>query len=308
MRAVVLVALLLPLAGCLGVPDDAVGFGDTVFAAVTVYPAGNDTAIQADRPVNFAVGSGGSGFNADFERAFLGHKQGEAFRIDLAPMEFRGEVARERFFGTDPANPILLAGQIERDRFEGAFGPATPGMEFTPPLSFYPYRVDDVDESNVYYTALPEDGQRNNVTQVGSVLVTHVEGDRMIQELDPIIGATFAVAPPTPFQPETPLGLDPGSYLVTGKTDTQILLAYHPSQSPDLVGQGLRIEVQLNSIQKSTQDGRAPVDGNFGVRQSPQVNGRPSAEPYFGPHEMIAEAMDGMEISEPEPGHEDPHH
>lgn len=314
MRLVLLLSLcLLPLAGCLGAPEGGVMTGDRVQGSMTILDAASGEQIVGESPINFVVGDGQSGYGFQFERAFLGHTANESFVFERDPLEYEGLVQAPRFFGTDPAEPILLAGELERDRFVSAFGEPSEGMEFTPPLSFYGYRVTGVSETMVQYVALPEDGQENEVPHVGSILVTHVElgdpddpsDDRMVQELRPDIGATFTVQPPSPFQPTTPLGLDPGSYKVIGSDEETLHFSFNPTQHPDLIGRELRFEIEIDTVVPGPGIVREPVDGNYGVRQSTQVNGHPDTLPMTVPR--ADGSASGTGIHEPEPGHDDGH-
>ncbi|MHB1261956.1 MAG: hypothetical protein ACYC2H_09610 [Thermoplasmatota archaeon] len=119
-----------------------------------------------------------------------------------------------------------------------------------------------------------EDGQQDPVPSVGATLVTHVGETQLLRTLEPNIGTTFAISPPSQFQPSTPLGLEPGSYKVLGATATKLQYS-HSTGAPDLVGRDLRVQVTVLDVQENAAP--VPTGGNFGVRSSPQVNGDPSS-------------------------------
>lgn len=348
-RPVFLLICLVPLAGCLGTPDDAVALGDTVTLNMVVrdantgevllyglsatatgttedgepafsnpealrlrlqdrldplpgpitdfladYQATDDRAAKPvplanltelldslglvssfPQTIRFAVATGESGLGFEFERSLVRVAQDERITTSAGRLSFTDTVTRERIFG-----PVPLVGEIDRTQFESAFGPAVEGLEFTPPQSFYAYRIESVTPTLVGYRVLPEEGQRNDVPAVGAVLVTTLNGDdTMTQTLEPVPGARFAVAPPNPFSGgETPLDLEPGSYEVVGLEAGLLVFRYVATPYPGLVGHELEVTATVTGLTKAPDAVAEPVelpDGSqhYGVRQSPQVNG-----------------------------------
>lgn len=281
MRFLVILALsALALSGCTGIPAGAAGPGDFLTVTVTATDPTTGEALLDGVEVQLAMLSGNSGLGFDFERRLLGAAAGDQVRFDKDPaVDYDQTVRVESSF-----DPIPLVADIGRNQFEGVFGPATAGMEFAPDFSFYRYRVEAVDNTTVTYRILAEDGQRNDVPQVGAVLVTHVDeaADTMTQSLDPAVGTTFQIAPPTPYNPTTPLGLAPGSYVTLGATATQIEYGFANTQYPQLLGRAVHFQVEVIEIQQGLSVQDIPEDGNIGVRNSPVVDGVVDPEPDFG--------------------------
>lgn len=278
---VLLTLIALVLAGCTGVPDDAAGHLDRVTATVTVTDLAGGEPLVEDRSVTFRLGTGGSGFGFVFERGLTGLQEGASKTItvrDDPSLAYGGQVTRE----TEFEQP--LTGEVTEQQFLGIFDDAVPGQVYEAEFSFYDLRVESVDNGTVTYRWLPEDGQRDDVPSLGATLVTHVDEARgvMIQHLEPVVGATFVVPPPNQFQQGTPLDLDPGSYQVIGGEEGTLVFAYHPTLYPEIFDQDFRIEVTVTRIVQATGTQAEPVDGNFGVRQSPVINGDPDGEPHYG--------------------------
>lgn len=281
-KSILLIALfVVPLSGCLATPADAIGYGDTVQATATVTDAETGEVLLSGQRLNFAVGQGTSGLGYEFERDLIGEPtdfQG-TFTIRGDPSLQWGRTVDVQAVYESP-----LVQSIPREQFEQAFGEPVQGETFAPPSSFFDYQVVSVDANVVQYRPLPEQGQRDPVPNVGAILVTRVEGDTLVQVLEPDVGATFRVLPPSPFNPQTPLGLQPGSYRTIGGDGETITYQHSPSTNPDLVGHDLIIQVTVQSVRPSQSTGQPePVDGNYGVRNSPYVNGVPSNQVDFGP-------------------------
>jgi hypothetical protein len=352
----VLLTCLLPFAGCLGLPDDAVGLGDTVIVAVVIRDAdtgavllygltgratddgnfSNPASLRAlledhlgaplppaisdfiaqhaeteegpaqpvpeaalvalledngllDRvgyDLRFTVASGASGLGHEFEREFVGATVDEPMQFGADALTLDVVVRRERVFG-----PVPLVGEISRTQFEAAFGPAVEGLEFTPPQSFYLYRLETVTDTSVVYRVLPEDGQENAVPVVGATLVTTVlNADEMLQTLEPIVGARFTIAPPDPFNPQTPLDLEPGAYRVVGAEEDELVFRFRATQFDTVIGHPLDVHATVTALTRGPDTSAQPVvmDDNtthYGIRDSPLVNGVPASTPDYGAHE-----------------------
>lgn len=281
--AILLSISMLVLAGCTGVPQDAAGHLDRVTASVTVTDLESGETLVDGQSVTFRLGTGGSGFGFAFERSLTGLQQGATTTVtvrDDPSLAYQGEVQRDTHFEQP------LTGQVPEQQFLGLFDDAVPGKVYAAEFSFYDLRVESVDNGTVTYRWLPEDGQRDDVPTLGATLVTTVDEDAelMVQELEPVVGATFVVQPPDQFQQGTPLDLEPGSYQTIGGQGGTLVFAYHPGTNPAVLGKDLRIEVTVTGIEQAAGTGtEPPEDGSYGVRQSPVINGQADAHPDFGP-------------------------
>jgi FKBP-type peptidyl-prolyl cis-trans isomerase 2 len=265
------VALAILASGCFGVPAGAADTGDAVSIRYTAYDLESGALIRDNQTVAFAVGDGTSGLGTQVERSVRGHLPGESYTVtvrDDPALEFSGTVEVNRSLA---AIPILQS--APRADFEQYVGPAAVGKTF-PAYGIYEGVVTAVGNDTVDFRIEADDGQEDPVPSVGAVLVTHVGETELQRELTPVIGTTFAIAPPSPFQPSTPLGLEPGSYKVLGATATKLQYA-RSTGAADLIGKDLRVEVTVVTVEEAPE--AVPTSGNFGVRDSPQVNGDPSS-------------------------------
>ena len=275
-------AVLLPMAGCLGLPEGAVAPGDTVVVNVAAYDSATGELLMSNPQLTFVAGSGESDLGFEFERRLVGAAEGfeGTFRISNDPsLAWGDEVSVEGVFEDD------LIGTIDTTQFEQFFGAPVVGETFNPQFSFYTFRVEAVENGTVTYRVMPEDGQEDAVPHLGAVLVTEVDLDRdvMLQTLTADVGATFEVQPPTPFNPNTPLGLAPGAYRAVGNEGNMIVYEYRAPGHPGLIGRDVRIEVSVVTVTAGAGQAVEPVDGNVGVRTSPYINGQPSSEVNYGP-------------------------
>ena len=257
------------LSGCFGVPPGAADTGDAVSIRYTAYDLATGEAIRENRTADFAVGSGDSGLGSQLERAVRGHQANDTFTVEVRDdpsLDYSGIVEVNRSLA-----PIPIVQSAPRSDFEQYVGPANVGQSF-PAYGIYDGIVTEVTNDTVHFRIQATDGQEDQVPSVGSVLVTTVGETELHRELRPNVGATFAIAPPSPFQPSTPLGLEPGSYKVLEGTATKLQFSRAMGE-PDLVGRDLRVEVTLLAVQHSEE--APPTSGNYGERSSPQVNGDP---------------------------------
>ncbi|MEA3136557.1 MAG: hypothetical protein QOC71_838 [Thermoplasmata archaeon] len=265
------VALAALAAGCFGVPPGAADTGDAVSIRYTAYDLETGDVIRENQTADFAVGDGSSGLGDQVERSVRGHKAGETYQVtvrDDPALQFTGTVEVNRTLA-----PIPVQQSAPRADFEQYVGPAAVGKSF-PAYGIYLGVVTAVGNDTVDFRIEADDGQQDPVPSVGAILLTRVGDTELTRELLPDVGATFAIAPPSPFQPSTPLGLEPGSYKVLGATATKLQYA-RSTGAPDLIGKDFRVEVTVVSVDVVEQ--AVPTSGNFGVRDSPQVNGDPES-------------------------------
>lgn len=264
-------ALVALLSGCFGVPPGAADNGDSVRIRYTAYDLETGSVLRENRTADFAVGSGGSGLGAQLERAVRGHQPNDTFTVEVRDdpaLDYAGVVEVNRTLA-----PIPIVQSAPRMDFEQYVGEAFVGQRF-PAYGIYDGVVTELTNETVHFRIEAQDGQEDPVPSVGAVLVTTVGETELHRELRPEVGATFAISPPSPAQPSTPLGLDPGSYKVLGATETK--LQYSRSLgAPDLVGKDLRIVVTVVAVAQAEEP--TPTSGNYGARSSPQVNGDPDS-------------------------------
>jgi FKBP-type peptidyl-prolyl cis-trans isomerase 2 len=280
--------LVATLSGCFGVPPGAADTGDEVTIRYTVYDLGTGAALRENRTVAFVVGSGASGLGDQVERSVRGHLPNETYTVtvrDDASLGYTGLIEVNRTLA-----PIPREQSAPRADFEQFVGPASVGQVFDA-YGIYDGVVTEVRNQTVLFRIEAAQGQVDPVPSVGARLVTTVGETELTRTLEPVVGQTFTIAPPTPFQPSTPLGLEPGSYKVLGATDTKLQYSRSASAAADLIGKDLRVEVTILDVHELAE--AVPTDGNFGARDgSPQVNGDPSSV-LGGPVPTATHADDG---------------
>jgi hypothetical protein len=273
-KSVLLLPLLAGLAfsGCFGYPEGTIRPGDTVTISFDATDPSNGEVLAEGRTVSFVVGTGTSGLGAEVERQLVGHRENETVTIrsrDDESRSFRGEVEVERTL-----NPFPAEGSLGRPEFEANIGEPVVGDEF-PLGGIYTAEVVSFDEANVTYRFILEGEQRNEFPTVGVVLVSHIEDGELKRRLDPDVGQTFTIQPPSIFAPETPLGLQPGSYRTLGADDGHIIYQYNPAQDSTLLREDLDLTIRITAHQPADHTVE-PRDGNYGVRKSPRVLGDPT--------------------------------
>lgn len=271
-----LVAIALLLSGCAGLtglPAGSADVGDTVTVRYTVLAA-NGTALRPERTATFVVGSGDSGLGLGFERGLRGHVPNEdlAFTVHDDPsLAFGKTVEVDRAL-----QGIAQHQDAPRRDYEANLGPgsAVVGHTFAA-FGIYTATVTGVTADRVNFTIDAKPMQRDPVASVGAYLVSDPDGTTIHRSLDPNVGQTFSVAPPS-FGGSTPLGLEPGTYRTLGATATKIQYAYSASGAPDLVGKDLQFKVVILRLQAGEHD-VDPVGGNYVARPAPYVNGDPDS-------------------------------
>jgi len=272
-RGVLILAAAVALAaGCLGVPPGSADTGDSVTIQYSARDLANGNLLRDNRTATFTVGAGDSGLGLAVEKAMRGHRQGDVFTVTVQhdpSLDYSAAASVNRTLAPIPTNQTA-----PRSDFTNYVGEPTIGKTF-PAYGVYTGVVTQADNDTVWFEVQATDGQQDPVASIGAVLVTHVMPGMLMRSLDPVNGSTFAIQPPSPFQPTTPLGLQPGSYRVVGATADKILYARSASTESDLIGKSLRVDVTV--VQVTTVESPVPTGGNFGVRSSPQVHGDPSS-------------------------------
>jgi hypothetical protein len=263
--------LFAAVSGCTGVPAGAADTGDGVAVRFTITDAKSGQVLRQDATSSFVLGTGSSGLGLPFELAARGVlPNGTAsteYRYDPR-MDYAGLVEVNRSL-----SPIPILQSAPRADFEQYVGPAVIGQVF-PAYGIYDGVVTEVATSTVSFRIQAEDGQEDPVPSVGATLVTHVGETELTRVLQPNLGQTFAISPPSQFQPSTPLGLEPGSYKTIGATSDRLQYSISADPNHDLIGRTL--QVTLTVVDVEPQPDVVPTSGNFGARASPQVNGDPA--------------------------------
>ncbi len=219
--------------------------GNVIFENATGQPFEN-------RTLTLRLGVDESPLGPAFMETLAKLREGDRLQRQLNLGPFAGDVAGPRIHG-----PHGIVKTEHRLMFEAKYDvEAEPGLIFNAP-PYYKARVDSIDGDYVTYRLVPEDGQRDAVDQVGCIMITYVDGDNMTQVLEPVVNATFVVAPSAP----APLGLEPGSYLVLGSNETHLLFGRHPSLLVDWVGRDVLFEVRVTKI--VTEEERKAIDGHY---------------------------------------------
>lgn len=259
-------------AGCLGLPPGSADNGDSVTVRYSAVDADTGASLRTERTATFVLGSGASGLGLAFERAIRGQLPNATttFTIRNDPSTaFHGVVEVSRQLPDIPVHQDAPRADFDASQF----GPAVVGKTF-PAYGIYQGTVTAVGETTVTFDVSATDGQRNAFPAIGAVLVSTVSGDAIRRVLDPDIGAQFTIQPPSAFQPTTPLGLEAGTYRVLGATATHLQFTHSTSLQGDLIGKGVTYTVTVVRVSPVAQ---APAGDDYGVRNSPQVNGDPFA-------------------------------
>jgi FKBP-type peptidyl-prolyl cis-trans isomerase 2 len=263
-----LVALLV--AGCMGTPPGSARPGDSVTIEYSAFDLESGDALRENRTVTFTVGEGESGLGSTVEGSLRGHRANETYTVEVRAdpsLDYSERVEVNRSL-----SPIPTHQTAPRADFAQYVGEPTVGQTFDA-YGIYTGKVTNVTNDTVSFQVIAEDGQEDPVPSVGATLVTHVTETALLRRLDPVDGATFTIQPPSPFQPTTPLGLQAGSYRVAGSTDGKLLYDRSASAQTDLVGRELRVVVHV--LEVTPAQAPVPTVGNYGARDSPQVNGDP---------------------------------
>jgi hypothetical protein len=275
--SVLLVATVLAtlvVSGCTGYgpgPDPR----DAVTVRYDLHYAGNGTLIRSNLTETFVVGDQSSMFGKPVDDEIMQRRLGESFEVDLAGYGETVHVNRSL-----AAIPVFQS--APRADFEQFVGAASVNQTF-PAYGIYDGVVTEVTNDTVFFRILAIDGQEDPVPSVGATLVTTIGETDLLRDLRPNVGQTFVISPPSPYQPSTPLGLDPGAYIVRGASDTQLEYGRSPLgdpalfNDPKIVGKDLVVEVQILAIQPEPEP-----SGNYGVRSPRTADPLLTGEPIPG--------------------------
>jgi hypothetical protein len=255
--------------GCLGLPAGSADSGDLVAIRYSAYDLETGALLRENHTAEFIVGSGASGLGSQVEGAMRGRLPGDSFTVsvrDDPDLDYSTTVEVNRTLA-----PIPIEQSAPRSEFEQFVGPATVGQTF-PAYGIYNGVVHNVTDDTVHFRIEAVDGQQDPVPSVGALLITTMGTTNLQRTLNPDVGQTFTIAPPSPMQPSTPLGLQPGSYRVLGATEDTLQYRYVAAVQPDLIGKDLHVEVTVIGVTPAAE--LAPT-GNFGERSSNEVNGDP---------------------------------
>ena len=276
------------LAGCFGDPQAAVG--STVVVDVTFYDLETGDLLGTAPGLRFVVGSNQSGLGREFESSLRGLDQGDeaesevpglpnaTFDRDAAmpiPRDYLGGFPRNGTHPLDAVNQILGH-------------EAEVGEEFDNRI--YTIRVTDIDEERgvASLTYVLDGPQRDPFPELGITLVSSPRGDSVERTVDADVGTRFTI-PATP--PPWPFGLQPGNYEHVRQNATHFEVAPQADPAPvdfaPLISEH-RVRVVAEVIEVIPPQG-GPVDGNYGVRQSPQVLG--------DPEDRFRESLDGDQVT-----------
>jgi len=288
-QALLVAAILASTAGCTGLPEGAADFGDTVQVRYSATDL-NGTVLRPERTISFAIGSGTSGLGLGFERGVRGLVVGENATFVVSDDPSLG-------FAGDPIEvdralqPIPMHQDAERQDFEDNVGAASVGQQFAA-FGIYTATVTAVTPTRVNFTITTDDldldgeadPQQDPVPSVGAILVTTPDGVSLQRELAPDVGRVFTVNPPTASQPQTPLGLSPGTYRTLGATDDKILYVFSTSASQDLIGKDIRFHVSVirivpgdHEVEPDCGEEDSGDDCNYAARDSPYLRGDPDS-------------------------------
>lgn len=289
--------------GCTGIPEGTAANGALVTIDWTARDPQTGEVLAEGQDLRFVVGQGGSGLGRDLERSVVGRQENQTYSFvseDDPTRAFEEEVRTPQLLGSDPAQ-----GEVPIAAFRRSIGhdpEVNETFEFNP---FYEAKVVAVGETNLTYRFhLPGGEQRDPVGFVGAVLVSRIEDGQLVRTLEPQVGARFTVDPPSPQNPATPLGLEPGAYVTVGAEDGDIIYRRSSVADPALADRPVEFEVTVQEVQRLVGGTTELEEGNYGRRPgSPYLNGDPSTV-RIGDHHAGETHDDGAAHDD---GHDDGH-
>jgi hypothetical protein len=210
-------------------------------------------ASSEEPAVRFQVGSGNSGFGEQFERAIVGHFEGETVR--WGPVSggdaFGGW---ERLQQTFPRGygPFELEQTLDArfiTAYEAQVGVLTEGQTIRVFRDFpWGQRVVEKSNESVLIRHDIEDGDSYpwEVPPSDLVLVVDEEAGNFLVRFDVDEGTTFLVLPDTPGA----VFFNPGSYRIEEVNDQEIVLQYSAAPDPAVVGEDVIVEIRILSVEK----------------------------------------------------------
>ncbi len=203
----------------------------------------------------------------------------------------------EARMGTDPNDASDPAGSDDADQ-DGL----TNAQEWT--FGTDPSRKDTdgdgIDDGSVTYRfAIMDGGQRDPADVVGAILLSYIKGNDLVRDLEPDVGATFNIQ--TSPGSQAPLGLAGGFYRTEGAEDGNLVYAFTPLRSLDLMDRAVEFHVEVVSVTAATVTFE---EGSYGKRNSPQVRGNPLSVEAGHHHEEHSHGEEAGHHDEPA-GHDD---
>lgn len=302
-----LVTASIAASGCTGIPEGTATNGARVTIDWTAHDPETGDVLATGTGLSFVVGRGESGLGGDLEQSLVGRQENDTYTFvseDDESRAFSEEVRTPQFLGSDAAE-----GNVSIDAFNRSIGHAPEEgevFEFNP---FYDAQVVSVGETELTYRFHLEGGeQRDPVPFVGAVLVSRIEDGQLVRTLEPQEGARFTVDPPSPQNPATPLGLEPGSYRTVGAEGGDLVYEYAPVSDSALADRPVEFEVTVVEVQSLTGGSTDLEEGKYGVRGgSPYVNGDPTGVTPLG-HDDVEHDHNGTAQDAHDDGHGDHGH
>ncbi len=246
---------------------------DGLVSAADVAAALDDAGLlhRFGAPVTFVAG-GQSDLGSDFVAGVLGVPEGSDVTFvsrDDPSLSKSKTVTTPSLLGRSPAE-----GDVDLATYEAQIGPAPAVGDVFEFNIIYDAEVVAVTEDTVTYRFHIEgERQEDPADVVGAILVSYIEGDELVRLLEPNVGATFEIAPPSAFQP-SPLGLEAGSYRTVGMDeDDNLVYEVVSVRFPAVVGRDVEYRVHVVDVSAAPE---AEMEGAYGVRHSPVVRGDPA--------------------------------
>lgn len=286
------------LSGCLGAPAGTPGLGDTVTVDWKAFDAHSGSEVASGSDLRFALGSGASGLGRDFERHLIGLAVGEtfAFTSESDPSRPYGQVVMTPRDQIDPSDATAT---VDAATFTQAIG-HDPVVGDVFEFNVFKAVVDSIENDAVTYTHVAHEAPLDSL---GVMVVTSVDEGIFTIDLQALVGTTFVVQEPSPFNPGAPLeGLEPGQYRTRGMTDTHVLFDYTANPISADIDRPLRFEVTVTAYTDAAP--QVFSEEGFAARRSPVLLADPAAVLTLRDADIVvAPAMESAE----DDGHDHTH-
>jgi hypothetical protein len=261
MKAILVLLLLMPLAGCIGYPPDAARFGDRASISYDAYDLATGQVVLRNATAQLVVGSP-SAVGLDVSRALIGNRVGDTLRVESR--NDPGRLLTQTRYSPSELDRFPAQQSVPRTSFEFTLGPAEVGQE-------YPFRaarltVTQLNETHVTIRYLDAD---TPVPEFGLRQVFTVSGDQVTVRIEPMENAATFQGPIEGLLP------DAGTYRARGMDGDRVVYDFNPVAHKDLVGKDLVFQVTVLSVTRGNAVPQAP-EGEYGHRASPQLLRDPS--------------------------------